>query len=106
MGNLEQAARNHLNKIVNEDKYHIVNRQYFEAFQQRADYAISKFSIDSETLLTSFQQDCENTKKEFNSKMDELEHRVEYLTRWTTVSSVLNLALIGAGLVYLTTTKQ
>jgi hypothetical protein len=76
---LEESARKHLEKIVNEDVYHEVHQAFFNAINVRVDKliydlntkgntAIAKVTSDGQAAIYAMKTTCDDRLAEFNKK--------------------------------------
>lgn len=93
---LEESARQTLDRIVNEPEYHEVNKAYFDAFRQKADQAIHRMETDGQSAIAEMEKRTANTLGAVESelrKMKKLEDDVDTL-RW--MNRVAGSAIIAA----------
>ena len=81
---LESSAKNHLERIVNEKKYHTVNARYFDAFKQRGDQAITTMEAQHGQNLRSMNGKFDAEVQSFQSKTSALD---AYKRRTTVLES-------------------
>jgi DNA repair exonuclease SbcCD ATPase subunit len=90
---LESVARAILEKIVAEDRYHEINKMYFDAFKLKANIEISNFISDGNRAINQIQAKYQTDLKsltdnlskarEQNRRVDNLEDRLKNLNDYT-----------------------
>lgn len=90
---LQQESRAILNRIVNEDQYHEVNRHYFEAFNRRADQCLTNVNQRCEQTLTQLTREI--------NRLDNYEQRLNYFNQKLNGTIIVGSGLVLTGLIYL-----
>lgn len=79
---LQSVAREEVDKIVNEDKYHIINARYFAALDARGRERLNKFEGDGNDLMRKLQNKYDSDFKQLQSELShlsELKREIENL---------------------------
>ena len=103
---LEDHARKHLERIVNEDHYHEVNKKYFDAFEKRGTDAIGVFNNKGDTSIAETKKKYEKELEEYRSQMgqvaryQERTNSLESEVRNLRILSIVEGVLLGAGVLY------
>ena len=77
---LEETARKHLERIVNEDHYHEVNQAFFNAIDARADEKIRVIGQNGRDAIIQMQRECNQSLQRFTEqvgKLDSYERRTK-----------------------------
>lgn len=89
---LEDKAREVLNQIVGDERYHEINKMYFDEFRSRGDDAIDALKLNAKTVNEELKSNVENTTSNLKSQLEklnslerenkELRERLNSLSRW------------------------
>lgn len=71
---LQDAGRQILDQIVNEDDYHEVNKAYFAAFESKGLGRLNKFDEQGQTTLRHIENDYQQKLDSLNKSLQEVNH--------------------------------
>jgi len=104
-GELDKHAHDLLDKIVNEEKYHTINKMYFAAFEQKCDNMITSEKNKIENTITDLNSKCNDTINKLGSeikKIDKLEKKLEQYKQnsWIFGSVAMFCGIVIGGLIF------
>ena len=95
---LENFVKNLINSIVNDPNYHIVNKAYFDVFQQNANAAIQGLQDNASYLNNQLSKTVDEKLKpvaDFETRIRSLKQKVANQSFWQNVNFAVNLTLVG-----------
>ena len=69
---LSQSAKDIVNEIVNDEEYHVINKAYFDAFNNRGDTAINTMKQNGQRNIREINDRCENKMKSLTSEINNI----------------------------------
>lgn len=96
---LEQKVSEILKNIVEDPKYHEINKLYFEAFKRNADAAIGDMKTQAQVVQTDLQQQVTDKLQvitQLQSRISELERITNSQSTYHMVTLVVMGSLLGA----------